>query len=282
MISSRSIAIYVLAIAVTTFVVAPWHTATGARSAVLAAETGSLRLSPQDTSLNVNATNYSSDTVLTTYTWPDLRTANAVLMKFDLSALPPDALITGATLHLALVDHDAATDPTYAVSVHKVLGKNTVIANATGFTADGVVSWTPNACCHNAVPLAQADISAAYDERAIDKTPGFKTWTVTTMLQEWLADPASNRGLLLNSDSSKPRDRFRFFASMEHPDPSLRPFLEVTFTAGDATPPSVVMTAPSPGATLSEASDPHAPTPPTTSAWPACSSSSMAPRSAAN
>src|SRR6185295_2514067 len=74
-----------------------------------------------------------------------------------------------------------------------------------------------------------------------------KTWTITTMVQEWLAGPASNFGLLLNSDASKLSDRYRFFASMDNPDASLRPFLRVTFTAGDATPPSVTITAPLPG-----------------------------------
>jgi hypothetical protein len=50
------------------------------------------------------------------------------------------------------------------------------------------------------------------------------------MVQEWLSAPAGNLGLLLNSDASKLRDRFRNFASMEHPDPSLRPSLRVTYT----------------------------------------------------
>jgi hypothetical protein len=246
----RSILVYVLAIGFTLTNASAWRIA--ARPAALAQDSGSMRLSPEDTSLNLDAVNYSRDALLTTYTWPDLQVANAVLMKFDLSILPADAFVTTATLHLALVESDAATDPAYTVSVHKVLGRSPVIATATGFTADGVTGWTPNTCCDNGVPLAQADISAAYDQRTVDKSPGLKTWTLTTMVQEWLADPSSNRGLLLNSDSSKPRDRYRFFASMEHPSVSLRPYLEIAFRAGDATPPSVRMTAPSAGATLSD------------------------------
>ena len=250
--SFRPVLVYVLAIGFTLVTAVPWRSSIGVRSAVLAQDTGTLRLSPEDTSLNLDAINYSRDALLTTYTWPDVQVANAVLMKFDLSALPADAFVTGATLHLALVQSDTAADPTYSVSLHKVLGRTPAIATATGFTADGATNWTPNACCSNGVPLAQADISAAYDQRALDKSRGFKTWTLTTMVQEWLADPSSNRGLLLNSDASKPHDRFRFFASMEHPDVSLRPFLEITFRAGDATPPSVRMTAPAAGATVAD------------------------------
>ena len=210
------------------------------------ADLGSLMLSPQDTYLNIDTNNYSSATTLTVYTWPDYHPANAILMKFDLSALPAGAVVTSATLQLALVETDAAADSTYTVSAHKVLGKNPIIAEATGYTA-GAAAWTPNGCCSGGAPLAQADISPAYDARVIDKAPGFKAWTITTMVQEWLLTPATNFGLVLNADVSKPRDRYRIFASMEHASASLRPFLKVTFVAGDATPPSAVITAPSAG-----------------------------------
>ncbi len=102
--------------------------------------------------------------------------------------MPAGAVVTEATLHFALVESDASADPTYTVTAHKVLGKNPVIAQATGYSADGATTWTPNACCHNGVPLAQADISPAYDTQADRQDAGFKTWTITTMVQEWLAE----------------------------------------------------------------------------------------------
>jgi len=118
-----------------------------AGAAVAVAETQTLLLAPVDTSLNIDANNYSTDTLLKTYTWPDFQVANAVVMKFDLSTLPAGSMITSATLQLALVESDASADPTYTVSAHKVLGKNPIIAKATGFTADGVTNWTSTACC---------------------------------------------------------------------------------------------------------------------------------------
>jgi len=135
-----------------------------------------------------------------------------------------------------------------------VIGTNPVIAGATGYTADGVTAWTPNTCCSNNVPLAQADISPAYDIRAIDKTAGYKSWGLTTMVREWLAAPASNFGLLLNSDTAKLAGRYRFFASTRHPDGTIRPVLRVTYLASavaDTTLPSVAIIAPAAGATLS-------------------------------
>ena len=60
-------------------------------SVAVTVSNGTLSLSPLDTSLRLDTTNYSTDTQLTTYTWPDNKVANAILMEFDLSSLPADA-----------------------------------------------------------------------------------------------------------------------------------------------------------------------------------------------
>jgi hypothetical protein len=220
---------------------------------LLPPDTTTVTLFPQDTTLNLNTTNYSADQTLHTYTWPANRVANAILMKVNLSSLPQGAVIQSATLNLTLVESDTAAEPTYAIAAHKIEGRNPVITGATGYTFDGVTGWTANACCSNNVPMAQADISPAYDTRAVDKTPGVKSWTLTAMVQEWADDPATNFGLLLNSDTSKGADRYRYFASMEHTDPALRPVLRVAYTVPppDTTLPSVTMTAPASGSTVS-------------------------------
>ena len=211
-----------------------------------------VRVSPQDTSLHIDAKNYSTDVNLTTYTWPDYRPANAILMKLDMPALPAGAVIHEATLHLRLVASDTKPQTLYAISAHKVVGKNPVVARATGYTTDGQAAWTPNTCCHKSIPMGQGDLSPAHDTQSIDKSPGFKTWTITSMVEEWMADPATNRGLVLNSDTSAARDRFRYFASMEHADPNFRPFLAIRYSAAvDTTPPNVAMTSPGGAAELS-------------------------------
>jgi hypothetical protein len=229
------------------------NTTTSTAVNVAVANAGVLSLSPEDTSLGLNTTNFSTATTLTTYTWPNQRVANAILMKFNLASVPAGAVVQSATLQLTLVESDATPDATYSIGVHKILDLNPVIAAATGYTIDGTIPWTANGCCNNNVPLAQADISAAYDTQAIDKTPGMKSWTLGTMVQEWLTDPSSNFGLMLNSDATKPADRYRYFASMEDTNPALRPVLRITYTVPppDPTPPSVSMTAPAGGATVS-------------------------------
>jgi hypothetical protein len=197
-------------------------------------------LVPQDTFLGLDSTAQATNPVLAAYTWPDNRLANAIVLKFDLSPLPAGATVSDATLQLALVESDTAPEITYAVAAHKIVGRNPVIAAATGYTADGTTAWTPNTCCSGDVPLAQADISPAYDTRAVDKAPGYKVWSLTAMVQEWAANPGSNFGLLLNSDASRPADRYRYFASMEDADPARRPYLRITYSlAPDVVPPLV-------------------------------------------
>src|SRR5256885_6939659 len=190
-----------------------------------------------DAFLGLDATNYSTGGVLATYTWPDDTIANAIVMKFDLSSLPAGSTITNATLNLRLAESDTTTDSTYAVPVHGIIHKNPDITRATGYTYDGASSWTPNGCCRSGVPLAQGDIGPAVDSKSIDKTPGFKQWDVTTLVRGWLGNPATNFGLLLNSDPSKARDRYRYFSSSEDPVADNRPFLTVTYASPAAEPP---------------------------------------------
>ncbi len=199
-----------------------------------------VRLSPAaDTFININTSVYNTSTTLNTYTFPANRTANASLMKFVLSGIPAGAVIQSATLNLALVEADATADATYSVAVHKLINRNPDLNLATGMTYDGTNGWTANSCCSNNYPLAQADISAAYDTEAVNKTLGNKVWDITRMVQEWISSPSTNYGLLVNSDATKGADRYRFFASMEHPTATLRPYLSITYAAADTTAPVI-------------------------------------------
>ena len=208
---------------------------------VVSVKNGVLLLSPEDTSLSIDANNRSTDTLLTTYTWPDFKMANAILLKFDLAPVPAGSVVTDAMLYLSLVESDAiAGDDTYAISVNKVTGRNPVVTQATGYNADAVTPWSPSSCCQNNVPLAQSDVSAPYSSLAVDKTPGMKAWPITALVQEWMADPSTNFGLLLDSDASKLRDRYRYFASTENANAALRPMLRLVYSAsGDSTPPAI-------------------------------------------
>ena len=196
----------------------------------------------QDTYININSTNYVSSQYLRTYTWPTDKPSNAIVMKFDLSAIPSDAQIQSAIVYLYMNDMEAGGgDELYDVSAHKIINHNPNLEQCTGYTYDGTNGWTPNNSCYNNVPLAQADIAPAEDTKSLDKTYGYKTWTVTNMVKDWIANPSTNYGLLLNSDSSASSNSNRYFASSEANDPSQRPKLVITYTVGeDTTPPGDV------------------------------------------
>lgn len=195
-----------------------------------ASQSATVTLSPAaDTYLNLDAGVNSTEPTLNTYTWPANRIANTVLMKFNLSGIPAGAIIESATLNLSLVEADTEAESTYTVAVHKMTNKNPDLTRANGYTYDGVNGWTANACCDSNIPLAQADISSAHDTKAIDKVLGRKSWNITIMAQQWVNTPLTNYGLLLNSDPTKGADRYRTFASMEHPTASLRPSLSITY-----------------------------------------------------
>jgi len=190
-----------------------------------------------DTYLNINATNNAAGATLNLYTWPDGKSANAIVMKFDLAGIPAGSTISSATLSLNLTASDATTELSYRVTVHRIVNKKPDVARATGYTYDGINSWTPNTCCYNNIPLAQADISAPVDTKNVDKTPGFKAWDVTSIVQGWLSNPSTNLGLLVNSDPTKLRDRYRTFSSSEDPVASNRPSLTVAYTPPAGSPP---------------------------------------------
>jgi hypothetical protein len=215
-----------------------------------------VNLSPLDTTIDNKAQNLGGNTQLIAHTYPANRVLKAIVMKFDLSQIPSNAQIQAATLQLYLVGMDsAATDPNYAVSLHRIVNVNANPSQATGFVASSGRSWTANSCCAGGVPLAQADITAAQAVTSINRTVGAKTWNALSLVQSWRSSPATNYGLLLNADKTK-NDRFRTFASVEDGTATRRPFLRITYTlpAGsttDTTAPTVALTSPGAGAYVS-------------------------------
>ena len=80
--------------------------------------------------------------------------ANAILMKFGLSQIPATAIIQSATLNANLVAVDAfPSEPTYTVTLNKIINHNPDLTTATGNTYDGANAWTANAACWSIVVL---------------------------------------------------------------------------------------------------------------------------------
>ncbi len=188
----------------------------------------------QDTYINLNDSNNSANLQLNTYTWPENMVANAIIIKVDLAQLPAGAQVQSASLQLYAVG--AGGDSDYNVSVHKITNHNPDLLATTGLTYDGSNGWTANTSCYNNTPMAQADISAALTVNSMDTSVGYKSWDVTGLVNDWLAAPASNYGLLLNSDTVASSDSYRNFASSEATDASQRPKLVVTYTVDTVAP----------------------------------------------
>jgi hypothetical protein len=204
----------------------------------------------QDTYLNINTDVNAASPTLNTYTWPANTPANTVLMQWNLSALPAGAQIQSATLSLYLTA--SGGDSLYAVPVSEVIKKTPVIAKCNGYTYDGTNAWDPSSIPYNSIPLAESDIAPAADTPQINTTVGYKNWNVTNIVKDWVATPANNRGLLLNSSNAATSDSSRTFASSEATDATQRPKLVVTYTlASDTTAPTVAISSPASGATVS-------------------------------
>jgi hypothetical protein len=194
----------------------------------------------QDSFIDISTTLYSSSTILSAYTWPVNQPANAILMKFDLSSLPAGAVVQSATLYLYLnyLEYGGG-DSTYLIGASKIINKNPVVATATGYTYNGSSSWDASSVAYNSIPLAQANKAAPVDSKQIDKTYGYKSWNIAGIVQEWLDNPATNYGILLNGSTSASADSNRGFASSRATDSSQRPKLVVTYTLGGPSTPTI-------------------------------------------
>lgn len=206
----------------------------------------------EDTFLNINTNVNATSAVLNTYTWPAATPANAILMKWNVSALPADAIIQSATLGLYMTA--SGGDALYEIPVSAVINKMPVIAKSTGKTYDGTNAWTASSVPYGAVPLAQSDIATVADAQLIDKAIGYKNWNVTNLVKSWLATPGNNMGMLLNSSNKAAADSNRVFASSDAADSNQRPKLVITYTlpsGTDTTAPAVAISAPGSSTTVS-------------------------------
>ena len=180
-----------------------------------------------DTFININNDVNATSTALNIYTWPANKPANAIIMKWDLSALPANAQIQSATLNLYMTG--SGKDALYEIPVSEIINKSPVVAKCNGNTYDGLNSWTASSVPYAGIPLAQSDIGPVVDAPQIDTTLGYKSWNVTSIVKDWVATPGNNKGLLLDSSSKASADSNRTFASSEAVDANQRPKLVVTY-----------------------------------------------------
>ncbi|MFF0249975.1 DNRLRE domain-containing protein [Streptosporangium sandarakinum] len=131
--------------------------------------------------------------------------------------IPADAQISEATLSLWAA---TSTGSGAAFSAHRLT--RGFDENATWAKADATTSWN----------TAGGDFDAAVlgSVGAVSAQPRWQQWTVTDAAKAWIADPSSNRGLLVKvaNEAGTAKQSAQFLAS-ETDEPLLRPRLRVTY-----------------------------------------------------
>jgi hypothetical protein len=146
-------------------------------------------------------------------TYPAETCAAVLQLKFDLSSIPTNATVSQAVLYLYL--HQGGGDEAINLTAHKTI--------TTGWDTDS--TWTNYDW--------SSYIDTAETTRNFNTEAGWRSWTVTAMVEDWVATPASNLGLIIASDQGATHaaaDTYRGFLFSEYTDTSLRPFLVVSYT----------------------------------------------------
>jgi hypothetical protein len=158
------------------------------------------------------------------------------LVRFDLSQLPPGAVVTSATLALQATDAGSGTAPSISarsVSTAWMEGVGDGAPQPDGATwtsFDGVDPWS-SAGGDAAAPIIGSALAPA-------AVPGTTAIDVTSAVSAWVTSGDPNMGLLLAPTSEPATDLVRF-ASGDATDTTLRPRLTVAWQGSDTTNPAI-------------------------------------------
>ena len=147
---------------------------------------------------------------------------NRALIKFDLSTIPADAVVTSAILTLTIV-----TDKSSNVRTQRVfrLKRAWTEAGATWNKYDGTNNWQ-TAGGFGADDCEQTDIGSL--SLSASET-GAKSWTLdNSAIQEMISGAFTNNGFLIKADTES-NDGYRY-ASSDHATAGSRPKLVIEYT----------------------------------------------------
>ena len=158
------------------------------------------------------------------------------LLYFDTYSIPSDARVTSASLHLYLDNYDDGKGLT-TVTIHKVLTDWDDQQATWNHRLTGI-SWSSPGCSgasdRSATPSNVLEVS---------KVSTWYVWDITTLVQEWVWNPSSNKGMLLVGST------WRDLRFNSGDDTARQPYLHVEYTPGGSPPPtSSVTPSPSPSA----------------------------------
>ncbi|MDX2116721.1 MAG: DNRLRE domain-containing protein [Planctomycetota bacterium] len=184
-----------------------------------------------------NIANGSGQYLFAGYTLRNSSRYRRSLLRFDVAAIPAGAIVTDATLRMSM---SQTISGDVSVSLHRVTrnwsegpsspggnegsGTDALAGDSTWLhTNYPGATWTTAGGDFVAVPVAETTVGAT----------GFYVWSsnasMVNAVLAWRADPSQNFGLLVKGDEANNGSSKRF-DSREHPDPTHRPTLIVTYT----------------------------------------------------
>jgi hypothetical protein len=154
--------------------------------------------------------------------------AHRSLLRWDLSSIPPGSVIQDARLELHAFDRGSAQATTIEIFKVRVPWQETTV---TWNQASTGALWDEPGCS-GAGTDREASVAASTTIGADDPVPGWHTWDVTSLVQGWFANPATNYGMILISKGLMVRYDFQ---GSEAGASDLRPRLVVEYSASSTT-----------------------------------------------
>ncbi len=159
------------------------------------------------------------------------------LLRFDLSDIPPEALVKAAVLQAKVVQSGTTDQRQMEIGAYR-LRRPWTASQATWQGPSAGESWGLAGC--NDTTLDRDAVPA--DTEVITRTGQTVVLSLTDLVQEWVANPSSNHGIILRGGGTQ--SGVYALASSEWTNVSERPALRVIYTIPTPTPTPTVTPTP--------------------------------------
>jgi hypothetical protein len=153
----------------------------------------------------------------------------SVLIRFDVSDIPPNAFVEQATLGLFAHNYGHGTGPINAAAYAVIRPWEEM--EATWFKATETDYWGLPGCNHTTSDRSPTPL----DAQSLGQHGEWYTWDVTLAAQDWVQEPDSNQGVLIKQTNIEADGEYDIWHS-EHYAPALRPYLSISYTLVPPTP----------------------------------------------